>query len=315
MNNATQDELVNLDMLVPQNHTYRKLKSLIDFDKLVKVAAVPQNPLGATGYTAARLVMCLILQFMEDLSDRLFDRFIAENNVGKWFCGFTLLEKTPDYTTICKFRNMLGQEKIQLVFDELKRQLKEQGYMAEVFTFVDASALISRLAMWEERDKAIQAGYDKLNNENIDKYSHDPEVRIGSKGKDKFWFGFKKNVSVDMGSGMINKVSVTKANVPDAEAAKDVLPSQGAVCTDKGYVGAIPDIIAAGLHPMVILKNNMNAKNPDLDRFISGLRSPYEGTFSKQNKRVRYEGVSKNCAAELMYAIAFNLRRLVAIAA
>jgi len=36
---------------------------------------------------------------------------------------------------------------------------------------------------------------------------------------------------------------------------------------------------------MVILKNNMKNKNKDKDRWISGLRAPCEGTFSKQNKR------------------------------
>jgi IS5 family transposase len=300
-------------MLVPEKHTYRKLKYLVNFDLLVKAADVPVSPIGATGYTAVRLVMCLILQFIEDLSDRLFERFMSENIAGKWFCSFSLSEDTPDFTTFCKFRNLLGQEKIQLIFDEFKRQLTEKGYMAEVFTFVDASALISRLSMWEERDEAIKAGYEKLNNENIDKFSNDPEVRIGCKGNNKFWFGFKKNVSVDMGSGMINKVSVTKANVSDAEAAEDVLPSRGAVCGDKGYVGARAMLERLGLHSMIILRNDMTEKDKDKDRFISSLRAPYESTFSKQTKRVRYEGVTKNFAAELLYAIAFNLRRLVTI--
>ena len=64
---------------------------------------------------------------------------------------------------------------------------------------------------------------------------------------------------------------------------------------------------------MIILKNNMKNKNPDLDRFISKLRSPFEGVFSKQQKRVRYKGIDKNQAAEYLYAIAFNFRRLLSI--
>jgi IS5 family transposase len=311
--NVMQGEFVILDNLIPQNHTYRKLKTLIDFEKLVKAGKIQKNPLGATGYTAPRLIMCLILQFMEDLSDRMFDRFMAENNAGKWFCDFGLTDKTPDYTTFCKFRNLIGKEKIQFIFNELKRQLTEKGYMAEVFTFVDTSALISRLAMWEERDEAIRAGYEKLNNENIEKFSHDKEVRIGSKGDNKFWIGFKKNISVDMSSGMINKVSVTQANVPDHIAVSEVLPSQGAVSGDKGFVGAIDEIRRRGLHPMIILKYNMLAKNPEKDSFLTKLRAPFESVFSKQNKLVRYNGVEKNYAAELLYAIGFNLRRLIVI--
>ncbi len=64
---------------------------------------------------------------------------------------------------------------------------------------------------------------------------------------------------------------------------------------------------------MVILRNNMALKNRDLDRWITKLRAPYEGTFSKQNKRARYKGVVKNQGAEFLHAIAFNFRRLLAI--
>ena len=185
--------------------------------------------------------------------------------------------------------------------------------MTDLFHFVDSTALISKLNMWEERDKAIQEGYEKLNNEVIEKFADDKDIRIGAKGKNKFWFGFKKTVSVGMKDGFIEKVAVTKANVTDADAAKNVLPNEGAIVADKGYIAIINYLIALGLHPMIILKQNMNEKNCDLDRYISGLRSPYEGTFSKQNKRTRYKGIAKNQAAEFMFATAFNIKRLLAI--
>ena len=201
--NTNQIEMVSVDSLVPATHPYKKLKSLMDFDRIIKSVKVDVSELGATGFTVPRLVMCLILQFIENLSDRQFDRFMAENVVGKWFCGFGLTEKTPDYTTICKFRNKLGAEKIEKLFNACRTQLKEQGHMQEVFTFVDATALISKLQMWDERDKAISDGYEKFNNEVIGSYAKDPEVRIGAKSNTKFWFGFKKLLTQDMGSGMI----------------------------------------------------------------------------------------------------------------
>ena len=199
------------------------------------------------------------------------------------------------------------------LFSEVKRQMQAKGYCSEVFTFVDSTALISKLSLWEERDKAIAAGYEKLNNEVLPEVSADPQARIGAKSNHKFWYGFKKHVGVDMQSGMITKVAVTAANVTDAEGAKHVLPRSGAVAGDKGYVGAILDMLARGLHPMVIKRNNMKDKNADLDRWITKLRSPYEGVFSKQNNRVRYKGVAKNQGAEFLYAIAHNFRRLLAM--
>jgi IS5 family transposase len=311
--NIYQSEIASVDQLVPQNHTYRRLKELLDFKRIAKSVKVKENETGAIGYGKTRLVMCLLLQFMEDTSDREFERFISENLAGKWFCGFGLTEKTPDYTTICKFRNLIGTKQMGNLFNEVKRQLTAQNYCSEVFTFVDSSALVSKLSLWEERDKAIAAGYERLNNEVLAKVSSDNEVRIGAKSDKKFWVGFKKHVGVDMGSGMITKVAVTKANVDDANGARHVLPKTGAVVCDKGYVGAIFEMLRRGLHPMGIKRNNMKVKNADLDKWISKLRAPYEGAFSKQNKRVRYKGVVKNQGAEFMYAIAFNFRRLLAV--
>ena len=312
--NIDQMEMVSVEHLVPKDHTYRRLKKLLDFSRIARAVKIKENVVGATGYGKKRLVMCLILQFMEDSSDREFERFIAENIPGKWFCDFSLLEKTPDFTTICKFRNLIGTKQMGNLFNEVKRQMQAKNCCSEIFTFVDSSALISKLSLWEERDKAITAGYEKLNNEvlpNIE--TADPEAKIGAKSANKFWYGFKKHIAVDMQSGMITKVAVTPANVTDADGAKHILPRSGAVAGDKGYIGAIMEMLRRGLHPMVIKRGNMKDKNVDLDKFITKLRCPYEGTFSKQNKRVRYKGVVKNQGAEFMYAIAFNFRRLLAI--
>jgi len=291
---AEQIEMVSVGQLVPEKHPYRRLKKLLDFVRIGKSVKIKESRLGANGFGRVRLIMCLILQFMEDLSDREFERFVAENNAAKWFCGFGLLEKTPDFSTICKFRNLIGTKQMTNLFHEVKRQLIAQNCCAEVFTFVDSSALISKLSLWEERDKAIAAGYERLNNEVLPEVSADTEARIGAKSDNKFWYGFKKHVAVDMQSGMITRVAVMPTNVADS-------------------AGAISKMLRRRLHPMVIKRNNMKDKNADLDRWITKLRSPYEGTFSKQNKRARYKGVVKNQGAEFLYAIAFNFRRLLAL--
>lgn len=313
--NMNQIEMVSVDQLVPKNHAYRKMSELIDFAKVAKVANVKESAKGATGFTAFRLILCMILQFIEDLSDREFQRFIAENCAGKWFCGFSLMDKTPDYSTVCKFRKKVGTKRMGKIFDEVKAQLAKYGYTEDIFHFVDSTALISKLQMWEERDKAIADGYEKLNNEVLakEKYAADKDVRIGAKSSKKFWLGYKKTVSIGMKHGFINKVAVTKANVNDADAVKHVLPKHGFVCGDKGFIPAIKLIIGRGLEPLIILKNNMKEKNRDLDRWISKLRAPYEGTFSKQNNRTRYKGVAKNQGAEFMNAAAFNLKRLLVL--
>ena len=59
----------------------------------------------------------------------------------------------------------------------------------------------------------------------------------------------------------------------------------------------------------------MKDKNRDLDRWISGIRSPYERVFSQQKRGVRYVGVAKNQFAEFFNAICFNIKRVVQLKA
>ncbi len=63
----------------------------------------------------------------------------------------------------------------------------------------------------------------------------DKDAKFGAKSKDKIWFRYKQHTSVDMQSGMINKVAITSANVIDSKEFKHIAPNQGAVYADKGY--------------------------------------------------------------------------------
>ena len=103
-----------------------------------------------------------------------------------------------------------------------------------MFTFVDATHLIAKANLWEEKDKAIKEKYERLNTENISKFSADRQAKIGCKGKGKYWYGYKQHASVDMQSGLINKVAVTPLNQTDSSGFKHVCPSQGVTYADKG---------------------------------------------------------------------------------
>jgi transposase, IS5 family len=325
-------ELVSLNTLISPNHSYRKFLKLLDFSKLTKdLDCIKQNSVtGRKGYQVEEMFKMILLQFLEDLSDRQLSRYLAENMAAKYFCGFSINEKTPGHSLFGQIREKIGTSRLSKIFEQVRAQLKSQGVIKEIFTFVDASSLMSKLSTWEERDRAIKEGEESLNNELIERHnkktkaSHnknkktlffDKDARYGSKSKTKFWFGYKRNASVDMQSGLINKIAITHANVGDDKAVKHILPDSGAVFADKGYCTAasITQIKKKGLHDCTIKKANMKCKNKDKDQWISKMRSPYEGTFSRMNKRTRYSGIRKNQFAEIMHAFSFNLKRLVVI--
>lgn len=310
-----QVEMVTLEELVPSNHIYRKFKELWNLNDVKKELEKIEVNSDHKGYGIFRLFMSLLLQFMEDLSDRELEEALRNNLSFKWFCEFSLAEKTPDYTVFCNAKKRIGTNRLSKIFSILRNQLKAKGYMSEVFTFIDASHLISKANLWEERDKAIKERYDKLNNEILPKVAKDKQAKIGCKGNNKFWYGYKKHTSVDIQSGMINKVAITSANVIDSKGMKHVVPDSGAVYADKGYCDINAKIATAkkGLHLAAIKKNNMKGKNKDLDKWYSKIRAPYERVFSKTNHRVRYIGIEKNQFTAFMEAISHNLKRLVVL--
>ena len=309
---SDQVVMVTLEDLVSADHIYRSFVNLWRFENIKKYLKNVEKDNNYKGYGALRLFKCLLLQFMEDLSDRELERFLQENNAAKWFCEFNLTEKTPCFTVFGRIRNRIGTNKLSKIFADLRNQLKAQGYMNEVFSFIDASHLVSKASLWQERDQVIKKKYEKLNNETLSKVAHDKQAKIGCKGNDKYWYGYKKHACIDMQSGLINKVAVTPANITDSQGLKNVCPDKGAIYADKGYCTK-PAKQAAAKKNCHLAANNMKGKNKDQDRWYSGIRAPYERVFSKQNKRVRYCGIAKNQFATFMQAICFNLKRLTVL--
>ena len=87
------------------------------------------------------------------------------------------------------------------------------------------------------------------------------------------------------------------------------------VVADKGYCTKDAARVMAinGCHNGAIKKNNMKTKNHQKDNFISGIRMPYESTFSKMDKHVRYCGLAKVQFQAFMQSMVHNFKRLVAM--
>jgi IS5 family transposase len=305
----------NINELVSANHPYRKILELIDFKELTRDLRKCYSKLGRSGYPIESGFKALLLQYMEDLSNREAQRFLEENLAGKLFCGFSLRDQTPEHTYFVDLRKRIGTKRLAGLFNKVRAVLIRDGMIREVFTFVDATKLVSKMSTWDERDKAIRAGEEKFNNAVAKKYAKDKEARFGCKGKNKFWFGHKRHVSVDMSNGLINKVAVTPANVSDHKGLRHICPRQGYVLGDKGYSPkeSQNEIKRRGCHSGVILKDNMKEKDRDKDRWLTRVRMPYEGTFARMRQRTWYRGTMKNQFEGFLEAMAFNFKRLVRI--
>lgn len=303
------------DLIITNDHPFRKLKKIINFSQLVKPLRELYSDLGQTGIAIEKGFKALLIQYWEDYSDRQMEKAIRENIAIRWFCGFDLVKDTPDHTYFCKLRKRIGANRLAGIFNQINNLLKGYGLFGNVFTFIDASAIVTKTALWEERDKAIKDGEEKLNNTNVKKYAADKDARWGAKSKHNIWFGYKRHEAVDMRHGLISKLAVTAANVPDFQLVKNICPNQGMVFADKLFDCREADkwIKAKGCYAGTIRKRNNKQKNKDLDRWRSGIRMPFEAVFSKQSKRAKYRGKVKVLIQCFLEAMCHNLKKAVKI--
>src|SRR3990170_4668165 len=126
---SNQIVMVSLEDLIPTNHIYRRFCDLWKFEGAQDQLKDVEKDNNYKGYGILRLFKCLLLQFLEDLSDRELERYLQENTSGKWFCGFELTEPTPDHSVFGRIRTKIGTNKLSKMFSELRDQLKAQGYI------------------------------------------------------------------------------------------------------------------------------------------------------------------------------------------
>ena len=308
---GTEEELFN--SIIDINHPFRRVTEIVDFESLAGPMRSCYSTLGVHGIDVERGIKALLIQFWESYSDREMEKAIRENISVRWFCGFGLMEPTPDYSYFSKLRKRIGTKRIANMFKSINSILESHGLFGNVFTFIDASSIITKTALWEERDKAIKDGEEKLNNSNVNKYASDRDARWGAKSKHNIWFGYKRHEAVDMRYGLVKKLAVTPANVPDFNTVKSICPKEGAVFADKIYDNKKTNNIfkGTGIHVSTIKKNSNPDKNKDLDRWRSKTRMPFENTFSKVEKRARYRGQTKVLFQCFIEAIVHNLKKAV----
>ncbi len=113
----SQMEIVDLDSSLPSTHPYRRVQAYLPATKaLIEVRQLK----GADGYGVERLFRCLLLQFMEALSDRERERDLEENLAAQWFCGFTVSAPTPDYSLFTRVRTRLGTTRLSQLFATMR---------------------------------------------------------------------------------------------------------------------------------------------------------------------------------------------------
>ena len=331
----------DLEKMVPQDHALRTIRERFPAQEIVEKREEWKKSLGREGYGMEVGLRALFLQFWGDFSDREMEERLKYDISYKWFCGFRMEDKTPDHTFFCRARKNLGEKRIEELFDKITKDEQLRKIVKRVGVFVDASAIRRKEAEWKKRDedrekeqedieKAIRKSKEAFEKEEKSKrdaalnvpqgnkaapgtFSGDKEARWGCKGEKKYWFGYKRHVSVDIASGLIEKVWVTPANVNDAAAFKFVCPTETKVLADRGYdTEDVRRILKQKrCEDGVMRLTRRKDFDKERNKMISKKRAPWEHVFSKMSRRTRYMGVAKTYMQALMEAIVHNMKRMV----
>ena len=107
--------MISLEELVPLTHQYRKFINVFNFAKICHHLKSAEKDTNYKGYGVERLFKCLLLQFLEDVSDRKLERLLQKNTAAKWFCSFGLCDQMPDFSVFSHARNRIGTNSLSKI--------------------------------------------------------------------------------------------------------------------------------------------------------------------------------------------------------
>jgi IS5 family transposase len=289
-----------------------RLSGLVKWYRFEKLMAhLRDGGPGRPGYPVLVLFKALLVQSLYGLSDRELEEALFDRLSFRRFVGLGLEEAVPDHTVLNRFRNVLVAEGLmERLFGELDRQLEKAGVILRRGTMLDATVIDAvSLPPRDERPSA------------------DPDAGFARRqGKAGSRFGYKAHMGVDEGSGLIRSVQTTPANVNDTTPADALIRGdEPVVWADAAYHTHARErrLQANGVKARLMRRPNKHHPElpPRLKRYnqlIARRRAAVETTFATLKNRmgltaIRYVGLAKARAQILMAAIAFNLRRWVAL--
>jgi IS5 family transposase len=291
------------------------LAEVIDWGPIEGLAeALRSSDLGRPPYSETAMVRLLYLQALYDLSDPAMEEMLLVRIDFRIFCGFSLSARTPDETTICRFRNAAARAGLmEKIFVEVNRQLEEKGLMVKSGTLIDAT-LVSAASRRPGREAGAKPQLPR-----------EPEASFTKKGG-KAYFGWRLHVGVDQGSGLVRRALVTPAHVNESLVADALIcGDEKAVYADKAYEnkGRRRALKQRGIKDRIAHRSHKH--QPELphwqavrNRLIAPRRAPVEGVFGTLKRtyrraRSRFCGQMKTTADLLRILTVYNLRRGMAL--
>lgn len=297
----------------------QRLDQLIDWRPITNIIhkhySKGKSEVGKPAYEGILLFKICLLQHFYGLSDYEAEERINDSLSFSKFLDLSIEHKSPDHSTICRFRNEMVEKKVfDKLFKALNKQLEKHKIIVKSGILIDASITNSPflpkqkpnfelMPMDRKEDENPQENSDQQtekqenpqeNSENQTVIYQDiQEIESGDleaawlkKGK-KAHFGYKKHVATDE-QGLVLGIVTTPANKSDTKQFEAILNTLdlkngdemgSRIKADKGYKSAENDEILRTRK----LKNGIMLKKPKGKKL-----SAWEDKFNKLISKTRY---------------------------
>lgn len=299
------------------NKSLEAIDALIDWAPLEAHAReIRKGQTGRPPYAPLAMLKALYIQTLYQLSDPELEAALLDRLSFRRFCGFGLDERTPDETTILRFRHAAAQAGLlEACFTAVNAQLEAKGLIVKKGTLIDAT-LTKAAHNKPPYEKGAQA-----------RSPHSPDATFTRKNN-KTYFGYKQSIGVDEGSLLVRRIVVTPNAVSDSEVADELIcGDERAVYADRGYTQKArrERLKKAGIKDRIMHRRTNDGKplprwKERLNKLISRRRAPVEGVFSIGKRlygqaRARCHRLATVAADAVAAMTVYNLKRAVRLLA
>ena len=307
-----------------QDHFLVRLLSAVDFSFITPLLEDCYSELGRHAYNPIIMMKMLLLQTLYDLSERDVVEQADTNILFRAFLGISLDDEIPHWTLLGKFRERLGEERFEEIFNKVVVLAKEVGLLDEKLRILDSTAVKAKMDV--ARHVGTHGDDDDNSPTRLDRRSPDPEAKTGHKSAHVKWYGYKEHVAIDPSSDIVTAVITTPANVSDVTPSVDLIDKERhlfrdtarpirQVTGDKGYVGRINEFKERNILDYTIPRTNMKQKTgtwylsakkkrPKIERIFA------EGKTNHHLGKCRYWTRWKTHVQGLLTFLVLNLKRI-----
>jgi IS5 family transposase len=250
------------------------------------------------------MIRMLVLAGWHGLSDYEVELLATDRLSFRHFLGYP--EKIPDRSTVWLFReNLTNHGKLHLIWDELQRQLDEQGYSIKRGTIQDASFITSDPGHAPADKPRGDAAKTRRSRDGT-------WARKGNKSE----FGYKLHSIIDKEYQFVRRFDTSTASLHDSQV--DLSQKGETVYRDKGYFGTIPYATIDKTMKRSVRGKPISTKDKRRNRAISRTRSLVERPFAviKQVFHAGHVMVTTHLrvhAKNLFACFSYNLFNLVTV--